>query len=362
MTGIHQKSARCIRARAWWLAPWALGLALLAGGVLWTLPGRTAPLAPLSPPVRVTVGMKGVPSDAGGLIGIERGYYRDLGLVIERLDFKTGQDMINALATGHLDVAFTVTAAGLFNAMGRGVDVKIVADKGYNIPGQGYYRLVLHPGVVGRVRSFGDLRGLRLGVVGVGSLDEIALDRILLKGGLTTRENPNVKVLSSFPDIVVAMANRALDGGMLIEPFVREAVRKDVGDPWLDPSEYDDGAQIAIIVYGASMVRRPEVAKRFMVAYLQALRDYNDAFIKGVGRREMIDLLARVSTIKDPVLLDEMFPAGLNPNGYVRMEGIQSDIDWYMSRGLLQVRNLTAEDVVDNRYVEEAIGILGVYR
>ncbi|BDG59024.1 NLPA lipoprotein [Caldinitratiruptor microaerophilus] len=305
--------------------------------------------------------MKAVPSDAGALIGMEKGYYRELGIEIERLDFKTGQDMINALATGHLDVGFTVTAAGLFNAMSRNVKMKIVADKGYNIPGKGYYRLVLRKDVASQVRDFKDLKGKRLAIVGVGSLDEIALDRILRKGGLTTRNNPDIKVLSSFPDIVVALANGSIDGGMLIEPFVQQAIQKGVGDPWKDPSEYEDNAQIAIIVYGTSMIERPDVANRFMVAYLRSLRDYNDAFMKNKNRKEIVDLLARVSTVKDAALMDSMLPAGLNPNGYVRMKGIQSDIDWYAERGMLQGGPLKAEDVVDNRYVEEALKVLGRY-
>lgn len=322
---------------------------------------RHVPLPPLSSPARVTVGMKAVPSDAGALIGMEKGYYRELGIEIERLDFKTGQDMINALATGHLDVGFTVTAAGLFNAMSRNVNMKIVADKGYNIPGKGYYRLVLRRDVASQVRDFKDLKGKRLAIVGVGSLDEIALDRILRKGGLTTRNNPDIKVLGSFPDIVVAMANGSIDGGMLIEPFVQQAVQKGVGDPWKDPSEYEDNAQIAIIVYGTSMIERPDVANRFMVAYLRSLRDYNDAFMKNKNKKEIVDLLARVSTVKDAGLLESMLPAGLNPDGFVRMKGIQSDIDWYAERGMLQGGSLKAEDVVDNQYVEEAFKVLGRY-
>ncbi|WP_264843144.1 ABC transporter substrate-binding protein [Caldinitratiruptor microaerophilus] len=332
-----------------------------AGGAGASAQASHTSLPPLSPPARVTVGMKAVPSDAGALIGMEKGYYRELGIEIERLDFKTGQDMINALATGHLDVGFTVTAAGLFNAMSRNVKMKIVADKGYNIPGKGYYRLVLRKDVASQVRDFKDLKGKRLAIVGVGSLDEIALDRILRKGGLTTRNNPDIKVLSSFPDIVVALANGSIDGGMLIEPFVQQAIQKGVGDPWKDPSEYEDNAQIAIIVYGTSMIERPDVANRFMVAYLRSLRDYNDAFMKNKNRKEIVDLLARVSTVKDAALMDSMLPAGLNPNGYVRMKGIQSDIDWYAERGMLQGGPLKAEDVVDNRYVEEALKVLGRY-
>jgi len=66
---------------------------------------------------------------SGLLIGVAKGYYPRAGLNIESVNFNTGQEMINALAAGQLDVGFTVTASGLFNAMLRGIPIKIVADR-----------------------------------------------------------------------------------------------------------------------------------------------------------------------------------------------------------------------------------------
>ncbi len=61
--------------------------------------------------------------------------------------------MINQLAAGQLDVGATVTAAGLLNAMSRDIPVKIVADKGINVAGKGYYRLVIRKDLVGIVND-----------------------------------------------------------------------------------------------------------------------------------------------------------------------------------------------------------------
>ncbi|MDN5331197.1 MAG: NitT/TauT family transport system substrate-binding protein [Tepidanaerobacteraceae bacterium] len=316
-------------------------------------------IEPLSPPVKVTVGMKQVVSDAGVLIGMAKGYYKELGIEIEPVQFNTGQDMINALGAGQLDVGCTVTASGLFNAMLRGIPIKIVADKGINVPGKGYYRLVIRKDLVDKIKDYDDLRGRKLAIVGTASLDEIALDRVLNKGGMTTKD-VDLQVIRSFPDIIAAMSNKSIDGGMLIEPFIAVAVDKDIADPWKDPAEYDPDAQTALLVYGKSMIERPEVAKRFMLAYIKSLRDYNDAFFKDINKDEIISILAEYSSVKDKALYDKMFPVGLNPNGYVRMKGIQMDLDWYRSRGLL-TGELKAEDVVDNSYVDYALGVLGRY-
>lgn len=314
---------------------------------------------PVSPPAKVTIGLKQAVSDAGVLIGLAKGYYKELGIEIEMQQFATGQDMINALAAGQLDVGCTVTASALFNAMLRDIPIRIVADKGINIPDKGYYRLIIRKDLAGTIKDFSDLKGRKLAIVGTASLDEIALDRVLAKGGLSTKD-VDLQVIRSFPDIVAAMANKSIDGGMVIEPFVAQAVAKGIADRWKDPKEYDPDAQVALLVYGKSMIERPEVAKAFMVAYVQALRDYNDAFFKGKNQDEIINILMEFSTVKDRNLYNEMYPVGLNPDGYVRMKGVQMDIDWYKAKGLLK-GDITAEKAVDNSYVDYAIKVLGKY-
>ncbi|MGB9812231.1 MAG: ABC transporter substrate-binding protein [Thermovenabulum sp.] len=316
-------------------------------------------VTPLSPAVKVTVGMKQVVSDAGVLIGLAKGYYKELGIEIEPVQFNTGQEMINALGAGQLDVGCTVTSSGLFNAMLRGIPIKIVADKGINVPSKGYYRLIIRKDLVNEIKDFSDLKGRKLAVVGTASLDEICLDRVLNKAGITTKD-VDLQVIRAFPDIVAAMSNKSIDGGMVIEPFVTSAVEKGIADPWKDPSEYDPDAQIALLVYGKSMMEKPEVAKRFMLAYIKSLRDYNDAFFKDKGKDEIISILAEYSTVKDKELYNKMYPVGLNPNGYVRMKGIQADIDWYKKYGLL-TGDIKAEDVVDNSFVDYALSVLGKY-
>ena len=317
-------------------------------------------VAPISPAAKVTVGLKQSVSDAGVLIGVAKNYYKELGIEIEMQQFATGQDMINALAAGQLDVGLTVTASGLFNAMLRELPLKIVADKGYNIPDEGYYRFVIRKDLVDELKDFEDLRGRKLAVVGTASLDEIALDRVLQKGGMTTAD-VDMQVIRSFPDIVAALSNKSIDGGMIIAPFVAQAVAKDIAYPWKDPKEYDPDAQVALVVYGKSIMERSEVANAFMVAYVQSLRDYNDAFFHDKNRDAVIDILVEYSSVKEKALFEEMYPTGLNPDGYVRMIGVQMDIDWYKSRELLK-GDLSAEDVVDNSYVDFAIGVLGEYR
>jgi ABC-type nitrate/sulfonate/bicarbonate transport system substrate-binding protein len=317
-------------------------------------------LVPLQQETVVKVGMKQVVSDAGILIGMAKGYYKDLGIRIEPIQFNTGQEMINALAAGQLDVGATVTASGLFNAMSRDIPVKIVADKGINVAGKGYYRLVIRQDLVGTINDFADLRGRKIAVVGTASLDEIALDRVLNKGGMTTKD-VDLQVIRSFPDMLVSLGNKSIDAAMVIEPFIAVGIAKGIVDPWKDPVTYDPDAQTALLVFGTSMTTRPEVANRFMTAYVKSHRDYNDAFFKDKGKKELIDILCQYSVVKDPVMYEKMFPVGLNPDGYLRMKGVEMDLAWYKERNLLKA-DIKLQDAVDNKYVDYALKVLGKYQ
>lgn len=323
-------------------------------------PSWTANLSPLPQQQVVKVGMKQVISDAGILIGMAKGYYKDLGITIEPIQFSTGQEMINQLAAGQLDVGATVTSAGLFNAMSRDIPIKIVADKGINVPGQGYYRLIIRKDLVNTVKDYADLRGKRIAIVGTASLDEISLARVLAKGQLETSDI-DLQIIRSFPDMLAALSNKSIDAAMVIEPFITLAISKELADPWKDPMDYDPDAQTALLVFGTNLTKNPAVANRFMTAYLQSLRDYNDAFVKNKNKAEIVNILCTYSVIKDTTLYTKMFPTGLNPNGYVRTKGILMDLAWYKQHNLLK-SDIQYEDAVDNQYVDFALTQLGTYR
>jgi ABC-type nitrate/sulfonate/bicarbonate transport system substrate-binding protein len=244
--------------------------------------------------------------------------------------------------------------------MTRDIPVKIVADKGINVPGKGYYRLVIRKDLVGSITDFADLKGRKIAIVATASLDEIALDRVLNKAGLSTKD-ADVQVIRAFPDMLVSLSNKSIDAAMIIEPFVTLGIDKGIIDPWKDPSEYDPDAQTALLVFGTSMTARPDIANRFMTAYVKSLRDYNDAFFNGKDKQEIVNILSRYSVIKDATLYDRLLPTGLNPDGYVRMKGIELDLAWYRERNLLK-QDITAADAVDNSYVDFALKILGRYQ
>src|SRR5438270_4366207 len=77
----------------------------------------------------VRVGITNVSTDVGFFIADKKGYFRDEGLNVVFTEFNSAAKMIAPLGTGQLDVGGGTVSAGLYNAVARKIDIKVVADK-----------------------------------------------------------------------------------------------------------------------------------------------------------------------------------------------------------------------------------------
>ncbi|HLH21368.1 MAG TPA: ABC transporter substrate-binding protein [Chloroflexota bacterium] len=320
-----------------------------------------APAAAPTAPLTVQVGgVLSVPG-AGVFLGINHGYFAEEGLDISLVPFDSGEQALPALATGQIDVAAAGLSAGLFSAVARGLDVKIVAGMSANEPGFSSTALVVRKDLMasGAVRTLADLRGRQVALVTETGGLAIDLSRGLESVGLTDAD-VNREILP-FPDEVVALANGAIDAAMPTEPFVARAVSTGVGVRWKGADELYPHHQLTVIAYSAGFVRdQPDAAHRFLRAYLRGARDFVDAFKQGRDRAGVISVLAEYTPIKDLSLYDQMVPSGIGPDGDLYEDGMLYDLDWYVARGYLQEK-IDLSRVVDLQYRDAALQQLGRY-
>src|SRR5262249_45847747 len=86
--------------------------------------GATASQKPL-----VKVGVTGRPDQASLELALHRGYWDRQGLSVTFVSAGTSaQDAIAALAANEIQVSGGSPSAGLFNALARGINIRIVAD------------------------------------------------------------------------------------------------------------------------------------------------------------------------------------------------------------------------------------------
>lgn len=311
----------------------------------------------------VPVGISPVMSSSAMFIARERGYFKEQGIKVNINPFKaSGAKMVPFLATGQLMVGGGNISAGMYNAIAHDIPIKIVSDKGTVTPGHGYLALIVRTDHIKsrRYTGYESLKGMTMAVTAKGVSQEIATERFLKEAGLTLKD---IKLVTlAYSDINIALANKSIDASIQIEPFVAAAVENKIavrvaGDDLVYPNQ-----QSAAIVYSPIFIEKhPEQAKAFMVAYVKGLRDYNDAFEKGIGKDEIVSILTKNTKIKNASIYDKVAPVGLNPNGMVNVDSLKQDSKWYFERGYLK-KQPDIDSIVDLSFAKHAVNVLGEYK
>jgi ABC-type nitrate/sulfonate/bicarbonate transport system substrate-binding protein len=311
---------------------------------------------------RVDVSVFQSVSDAGIYIARERGYFREAMIDLELIQLDSATIVDTALASGQVDVAGGSPSAGVYNAIRQGIPIRIVADKGSMPPGNGYIGLVIRKELEQQVKTPADLkrRAIAWAGYGIGGTNEVALDHWLRQAGL---QESDLKVQNlTFGDSMAALGTGNVAGAYLIEPLMHAAVARGIGKVMTTGDKMYPNQQVAVLMVGPNFwQKRPEVAKRFMVAYLRGVRDYNDAFRKNIGRTEIVGILAKNTTVKQRELYGEIVLPGLNPDGAVNAAGMRDDMQWFVKKGLTK-EAVDMAQVVDSSFVAHAVQQLGPYK
>jgi ABC-type nitrate/sulfonate/bicarbonate transport system substrate-binding protein len=342
----------------WWLLGCALLLAAFAPQDASARPGARIAAAQ-GTPAQVRIGTLGIIADAPIYIAVDRGYFAEQGLspVLERFD--TAAQMVAPLGAGQLDAGAGTPAASLFNAIGRELPIRIVADNARVAPGRSHIALVARPDLLaeGSLRDYADLRGRAIAINARGGGVEIQLDRALARGGLTLADVDLKEV--PFPEMVPALANRSLDLAIEIEPFLALGIARGAFAVFQPVGEFYPDHQVAVLLYAPQFAAQGDAARRFMVAYLRGLRDFDDAFYHDRGRADVVEILARNTVVRDAALYAAMVPHRVDRNGQVNRESLAADLDWYAAHGYLTREKPDLSAVVDTSFLDYALGQLG---
>jgi NitT/TauT family transport system substrate-binding protein len=312
----------------------------------------------------VNVGITNVATDVAFFLAEEKGYFADENIAVTFQPFASAANMIAPLGAGQLDVGGGGIAAGFYNAVGRGIDIKIVGDKGSINDTLEYSTLVIRKDLVdsGKYSDLSDLKGLTVATAAQGANSESQLNEAAKKGGVAY-DDINVVYLA-FPEMYAALQNGAVDGAVTNEPtltrLLHDGVAVKAGKEIIYP-----GQQVAVILYSDDFAeRRKDVAQRFMRAYVRGARDYNDALVDGslAGPQgnDVIAALVENTAIKDEAVYRGMTPFVFNPDARVSLASLVNDLAFYKSRGLVP-DDAAIEPYVDMSFVDAALADLGPY-
>ena len=314
---------------------------------------------------KIKIGIANSSSDIVYFIAQKKGYFDAEGIDAEVIPFASATQMIAPLGVGELDVGGGGPGAGLYNAAGRGVAVKVVADKGSMPPGYGFFSLLVRKDLIasGKVKTIADLKGMKIGDTSKQGSGDVTLSLALAKGGLKFEDIDPVYMAA--PQLAAALRGGALDATLIQEPSLSVAVGDGSAVLFAKGDEIYPNQQLAVTFFSDKLVRgNRDLAQRFMNAYVRAARFYNDALkdgrLAGPNAEEVIDLLVANTNLKDRALYRTLVPNGLNPDGCANAEGLRRDFAFYAAQGWVD-KNVNPDSVVDDSFCKAAVAKLGPY-
>ena len=326
-----------------------------ASGLPQTVFAQTAAARqPLNPPVKLRVGIIAAMFDAVSLIAVEKGFFRAEGLDVEVRAFPGSGDAAQALAIGALDVLASGPNPMIFNSRQRNIDLTIVASAGQHSPGHGSISLVLRRDLVesGRYKTPADLKGMKI-ASGLAAPSSWFVSELARKHGVSEKSFEIVQL--GLPNVVAGMGNKSIDGGCINEPHATQVLQRINGVRVMSMDQFKPNFPNGYLLYAASLTRRnQEAGRRYMVAYIRALRDYRAAFIDGdKGRAELVTILKKynMEVVPETPMLD--FPADAAPS-YV---GLDELVDWHLRMGNIRAKPDMAS-LKDDSFRQQALKVL----
>ena len=321
--------------------------------------GLIARIAPARAATPVRVGTTNSVSDVMIFIADKKSYFREENLDVSMTAFNSAANMVAPLGAGQLDVGAGSASAGLYNAVARGIKIRIVADKASSQPGYPANKLLVRPDLIasGRFTGLVSLKGMKIAMNGQGVSNTSTLNSLLTSVGLTYDDVSTVDM--SFPEHLIALQNKSVDASVTTEPTATAAVRAGAGVAITSDDRIDPGHQIAVLLYSDDFARRTDAATRFMRAYLRAVRFYNGALkdgkLAGPNAETVIDIITEYTPLKNRAVLAAITPTGCSPSGHVNIASLQRDLDFYHARGLVPTMP-KLHDMVDERFLDAAGG------
>lgn len=319
---------------------------VLAGLVSMTLaPGAMAQR-------NVNTGFQPFLSYAPFFLAMENGYFKEQGLKITAKRFISAQKMMAPAATGQLDIIGGSLSAGFFNAFLKGVDMRIVTEKGRLSKGGGYLLLLVRKDLYdsGAIRSPKDLVGRTWYNNAPFTSGEYVLSRILEHHGVKY-DHSRVKYLS-IPKIVAGMKTKAVEVGMSVDPWGARAEAMGVGKILVTgdeiPATRDFSA--AFFIYTGKFIReRKADAQAWMNAYVKGVKFYLDTGQKS----DAVGAVMNKWTKLPPAIIKKAIHAGFTYKSLPNVPGVMAMQDWLHGMGVIKGK-VTAKQLFDLSFVKKA--------
>lgn len=282
------------------------------------------------------------------VIAEHEGYFREQKLQIELVPFRRAGDAMAALARGQVDVVAGSVNLVLLNAIEKGANVRIVADKGHFTPSSCVVSaLLVHPDALrdGTLGSLASLKGKKVDLR-ENSILSYAYDSLLQRDRLSLGDVDMVSLPRGGQ--LAALQNRAVAAVSAADPWLTQFQDSGSAVVWHSINEVVERLQYSMIAYGPTFLEASaETGNRFMIAYLKGVRQYNQ------GKTERNLAIISQETVVDASVLSRSCWPDIDGGGQIIFDGLQEYQEWAVKRGEL-ARVMPVESLWEPRFTESA--------
>jgi NitT/TauT family transport system substrate-binding protein len=297
----------------------------------------------------------------GFYVANERGYFKKMGLDIQVQKFNDGALAVPAMLAGELDISLMTANASFFNSVAKGAPLVVLLDRGHNKPGYGYLAVnvtqELYDQGVHSAADFAKLKGKKMGVGALGSINQYDTARALQKAGLDPRKDVQWIVGVSQPDLMKMLGAKQVDLTDLAYQFGFFAQNNKWGPIVANGDQIEPNSSIGVYAANRNFLRdKRDVLVRFAVAYLQGVKEFNAAATAPDKNQDILEILAKNTFLNKPELLKAIAPfwSYTSEDGVPPVDSIMSMQDYWADYFNYVERKATKEQLFDLSVAKEA--------
>ena len=272
-------------------------------------------------------------------IARDKGYFAKVGIEVETRSFMDGAMAVPSMISGELDMTLMTPNASLFNSVAKGAPLVIILDRGHNKKGFAYTLVnvsqALHDQGIKSMADFAKLKGKKIGVGALGSINQYNMSQALLKVGLDPAKDVQWVVNVSQPDLMKMLGQGQVDATDLAWQFGVFAQQNKWGPIVATGDQMVPDAAIAMVaVHKGFLEKNRDVVVRFAMAYLHAAKEFNAAALAPDKHIDVVNLLAKNTALNKPELVKAIAPnwSYINEDGQPLVDSIMEMQDFWSGK------------------------------
>jgi NitT/TauT family transport system substrate-binding protein len=290
-------------------------------------------------PAKVKVGISAMTTAFLPLFAAkDKGFFKEEGLDVSLLFFKTGRESQQAVVSKDIDIAAGATTEPVY-LRDAGQDVRIIWGISDKMP----YKLYALPSI----KTLKEAKGKRFAVSGFGALTDFLTRYVLKHYGMDPETDVKILQVGSIPARYAALKSGAVDVAILDEPLITKAEKegysmildlKDVLPEW----QYE-----VFYVRKEDISKNAEMLKKFLRAYQKGT-----TFTKKNKEESIkIDMAALGFNREDAEIGYNFFVTSFRDDGTLATKGIEIMVDSDFKAGNIK-KQQSLNELVDNTFID----------